>query len=385
MIYLDNAASTKVHPDAYEAMESYYTETYGNPSSIHRSGRRAERAVKRARLQVAGMAGASPGEIFFTSGGTESNNMALYGTALHRGGGEIVTTAIEHEAVLEPCRMLESMGFGVKYVRADRAGMIRPDDVLDALSDKTMLVSVMLANNEVGTVQPVGEISAICRELGIPLHSDAVQAVGKIPVDVSELGVDLLSISSHKINGPKGTGALYVRRGTKLSPMIRGGGQERGMRSGTENVPGIVGFGTACEMACKSLGENIARVGGLRDRLVKRVMAEIPRVTYNGSSTHRLPNNAHFTFLGVNGEDLIIKLDEYGIAASTGSACSVKTQKASHVLKAMGFSHEEISGSLRLSLGIFNTEQEIDEATSILKRSVGELRAVSPYKEKYGF
>ncbi len=383
MIYLDNAASTPVHPDVLEAMIPYMREMYGNPSSIHRHGRMAERAVERAREQVARLVNCAPGRIIFTSGGTESNNTALAGMA--RDGRRIVTTEIEHEAVLEPCRMLEARGIDVCYLPADHAGMISLDGLRGALTDDTRLVSIMLANNEVGTVQPMREAAAICHERNVPIHTDAVQAAGKIPVDVLELGVDMMSISSHKMNGPKGVGALYVREGIGAGPLVLGGGQEGGMRSGTENVAGIAGFGKACEIASGNLGRNQSLLCGLRDRLVTRVMDSIPHASYNGSHDSRLPNNAHFTFLGVSGEDLIIKLDEYGIAASTGSACSVKTQKASHVLKAMGFSHEQIAGSLRLSVGIFNTISEIDEAAGVLERTVRELREVSPFKVKYGF
>ncbi|MDX1533886.1 MAG: cysteine desulfurase family protein, partial [Nitrosopumilaceae archaeon] len=293
--------------------------------------------------------------------------------------------SIEHEAILEPCRKLEELGFEITYLPVNDSGMIDPDELREEITDNTCLASIMLANNEVGTIQPIEKISKICHEKNIPLHSDAVQAIGKIPVDVTKLGVDLLSISSHKLYGPKGVGALFIRKGVKLNPLILGGGQEKGMRSGTENVASIVGFGKSCQLAYQNLQANNSHLTKLRDYLVSRVTKEIPHVTYNGDQELRLPNNAHFTFLGVNGEDLIIKLDEHGIAASTGSACSVKTQKASHVLQAMNFSHEQITGSLRLSIGIFNTETEIDETISILKRVVEELRKVSPFKAKYGF
>ncbi len=366
-------------------MLPYLRDLYGNPSSIHRHGRIAEKALALARKQIAGIINAAPGEILLTSGGTESNNTALYGVSLRGKKRGIITTAIEHEAVLEPCRRLGGMGFDVRHLPVDKTGMVDPDELDCAISDDTCLVSVMLANNEVGTIEPIEKISEICRRRGIVLHSDAVQAVGKIPVDVAKLGVDLLSVSSHKLNGPKGAGALYVRRGTGLDPLMLGGGQEAGLRSGTENVAGIAGFGMACEMAGKNLDANRSHLCGLRDYLVSRVLKEIPLASCNGNRQHVLPGNAHFTFLGVNGEDLIIKLDEYGIAASTGSACSVKTQKASHVLHAMGFSHEQISGSLRLSVGLLNTRQEIEQTITILKRIITELRAVSPFKAKYGF
>ena len=385
MIYLDNAASTAIHQDVLDEMIPYLKELYGNPSSIHRYGRLTEKAIKNARKQIANIINANPSEILLTSGGTESNNTALYGLSHNSQKKTIITSSIEHEAILEPCKRLEESGFAVKFIPVDNTGMINPDDLKNMLSDDTCLVTIMLANNEVGTIQPIQKISQICHERGIPLHTDAVQAVGKIPIDVSKLGVDLLSISSHKLNGPKGVGALYIRQGTKLSPLILGGGQEGGMRSGTENVASIVGFGKACELALSNLNENNSNLNELRNYLVSKVSEEIPHVNYNGNKDSRLPNNAHFTFLGINGEDLIIKLDEHGIAASTGSACSVKTQKASHVLAAMGFSHEQITGSLRLSLGIFNTKQEIDETVSVLKKVIKELRSVSPFKSKYGF
>jgi cysteine desulfurase len=254
-----------------------------------------------------------------------------------------------------------------------------------AITKQTALVSIMYANNEVGTIQPIKQIAQICKDNGVPFHTDAVQAVGKIPLDVKELGVDLMSISSHKINGPKGVGALYIRNGVQVDPLILGGGQEDGLRSGTENVANIVGFGKACQLAKENLQKNAEHLKGLRDALIQNISKEISHVTVNGHRESRLPNNAHFTFLGVNGEDLIIKLDEHGIAASTGSACSVKTQKASHVLAAMGFSHEQITGSLRLTVGLVNTMQEMEKTAQTLKQIVSELRSVSPFKAKYGF
>jgi cysteine desulfurase len=267
----------------------------------------------------------------------------------------------------------------------DNYGVVNLSVLKNSLSDNTCLVSVMFGNNEMGTIEPIAQIAQLCNERNIPFHTDAVQAVGKITIDVKKLGVDLLSISSHKINGPKGIGALYIRKGIDLVPIILGGGQEHGLRSGTENVANIVGFGKACELAKLHLSENISHMKKLRDNLVATILREIPGVALNGHTENRLPNNAHFTFLGVAGEDLIIKLDEYGISASTGSACSVHTQKASHVLQAMGFSHEQITGSLRLTLGLFNNQQQIDETVNILKKVTAELRLVSPFKEKYSF
>ena len=385
MIYLDNAASTRIHDDVLNSMLPFLKEQYGNPSSIHRQGRITRKAINKARKQIASLINADPAEILITSGGTESNNTALNGITSQFSSGQIITTSIEHDAVLEPCKKLSSKGFHVDYLPVDKFGMIRISDLENILSEKTSLVSVMFGNNEVGTIQPIEKIAKICHEKQVLFHTDAVQAIGKVPVDVKELDVDLLSISSHKLYGPKGIGALYIKDGVKIDPMILGGGQEFRLRSGTENVANIVGFGQACEIAQNHLTENISLIKKLQSRLVEKVLAEIPEVTFNGHLESRLDNNAHFTFLGVNGEDLIIKLDEYGIAASTGSACSVNTQKASHVLESMGFSLEQITGSLRLTVGIFNNESEINETVEILKKVVEELRAVSPFKEKYSF
>ena len=393
MIYLDNAASTAVDGRVAEEMAPYLGERYGNPSSIHRLGRLSLRAVRKARGRIAGLINAEPSEIILTSGGTESNNTALYGVACYAprpsaaqpsAGRHVITSSVEHDAVLEPCKRLERHGVRVSYLPVDGYGMVDPADLRSAITDDTCLVSIMLANNEVGTVQPVRELAGICRESGVPFHTDAVQGIGKIPVDVRELGVDLLSISSHKINGPKGAGALYVRNGVELDPLILGGGQERGLRSGTENVAGIAGFGMACQLCRDDLSRNIARYKRLQGMLVSGVASGIPRSALNGHPLRRIPNNAHFTFLGTSGEDLIIKLDEYGVAASTGSACSVNTQKASHVLQAMGLSRDQISGSLRLTLGTCNTDEEVAETIRILARAVSELRRVSPLREKYG-
>ena len=385
MIYLDNAASTQIHDDVLEAMLPYLKEQYGNPSSIHRYGRLANKAIEKARKQIAVLINADPSEILFTSGGTESNNTALYGIAAKKPRSQIITSSIEHDAILEPCKKLAKDEFDVIYLPVDNHGVVNLSILKNSLSDNICLVSVMFGNNEMGTIEPIAQIAQLCNERNIPFHTDAVQAVGKIAIDVKKLGVDLLSISSHKINGPKGIGALYIRKGIDLIPIILGGGQEHGLRSGTENVANIVGFGKACELAKLNLSENISHMKNLRDNLVAAILREIPCVTLNGHTENRLPNNAHFTFLGVAGEDLIIKLDEYGICASTGSACSVHTQKASHVLQAMGFSHEQITGSLRLTLGLFNNQQQIDETVNILKKVTAELRSVSPFKEKYSF
>jgi cysteine desulfurase len=385
LIYLDNAASTQIHDDVLNSMLPYLKEQYGNPSSIHRYGRLTRKAIHKARKQIASLINADPAEILITSGGTESNNTVLMGISSQFHSGQIITSSIEHDAILEPCKKLSTNGFQVDYLHVDKSGMIDLSDLENIISENTRLVSVMFGNNEVGTIQPIIEIAKICHKHNVLFHTDAVQAVGKLHVDVNELGVDLLSISSHKLHGPKGIGALYIKNGVKINPLILGGGQEFRLRSGTENVASIVGFGQACEIAQNNLSENILYVTKLRTLLVEKVLDQIPETTFNGHSEFRLSNNAHFTFLGVNGEDLIIKLDEYGVAASTGSACSVNTQKSSHVLESMGFSLEQITGSLRLTVGIFNTENEIKETVDILKKVVGELRAVSPFKEKYSF
>ncbi len=385
MIYLDNAASTVIHNEVFQEMIPFLKEQYGNPSSIHHSGRIASRAIQKARKQIANLISANPEEILFTSGGTESNNIALFGITHTNKGKHIITSSIEHDAVLEPCKKLEKEGFDVTYLPVTRDGLINPEDVKKSITKNTCLVSIMFANNEVGTVQPIGEIAKLCSEKRIFFHTDAIQAIGKLEINVKELRLGMLSISSHKINGPKGVGALYIKSGTKIEPYIFGGGQENGLRSGTENVASVVGFGKACELAKENLRKNILHFKNLRDVLVSKVMKEIPYVSINGHPEKRIPNNAHFTFLGVNGEDLIIKLDEEGIAASTGSACSVRTQKESHVLRAMGFLHEQIAGSLRLTVGSMNTISEIENTITVLKRVVKELRSVSPLKSKYDF
>ncbi|MEX0640066.1 MAG: cysteine desulfurase family protein [Nitrosopumilaceae archaeon] len=385
MIYLDNAASTPVHEQVLHEMIPFLQDQFGNPSSIHRYGRFAQRAVQNARKQIAHLINSEPNEILLTSGGTESNNTALFGLAHAAKGNHIVTSSIEHEAILEPCKKLEKEGFEITYIPVDDSGLVNSKDIEKSITPETCLVSIMFANNEVGTIQPIQEISKICHDKQIVFHTDAVQAVGKVKLDVKELGIDMLSISSHKINGPKGVGALYIKKGIEIIPFIFGGGQENGMRSGTENVASVVGFGKACQLAQENMKQNILHLQNIRNNLIAKVMKEIPLVTLNGHSDQRIANNAHFTFLGVNGEDLIIKLDENGIAASTGSACSVRVQKESHVLKAMGFSHDQIAGSLRLTVGISNTDSEIEKTVEILKKVVKELRAFSPLKEKYGF
>ena len=384
MIYMDNAASTMIHGDVLDAMLPYMQQMRGNPSSIHREGRLARRGVERARRGMAEMINAEPSEIVFTSGGTESNNTVLRNAAFC----DIITTQIEHDSVLEPCRFRQECDSGrvrITYLAPDRHGIIQPDTLKEVISDDTDLVSVMAANNEVGTIQPIADLARICHQCNAAFHTDMVQAAGKIPIDVRDSEIDLASFSSHKICGPKGAGALYIRKGSGVGPLIHGGGQEGGMRSGTENVPAIVGFGQACRIARRDMESNTDRVASLRNHLVRRLTSEVPCTVLNGHPTQRLPGNAHLAFLGVNGEDLIIKLDEYGIAASTGSACSVHTQKESHVLRAMGLPADVIASSLRLTLGPDNTPADVEEAASSIKRAVAELRRVSPLREKYGF
>lgn len=385
MIYLDNAASTPVHQKVIDEMIPYFSEQYGNPSSIHKLGRSANVAIQNSRKRIAELINADSKEILLTSGGTESNNTAIYGTVLQRKGKHIITSSIEHDAILEPCRRLEKEGYRVSYLPVDKYGLVNVGDLQNEISHDTCLITIMFANNEVGTIQPIKEIADVAHKNNIVFHTDAVQAVGKVPINVNDIGVDLLSMSSHKLNGPKGVGALYIRKGINVAPLILGGGQENGLRSGTENVASIVGFGMACKLAKENMNQNIIHFKKLTSKLIAQILSEIPQTSLNGHVEKRIPNNTHFTFLGVNGEDLIIKLDENKIAASTGSACSVRIQKASHVLRSMGFSHEQIAGSLRLTVGITNTEEEIDQTVDVLKKVVQELRIVSPYKTKYNF
>jgi cysteine desulfurase len=385
-IYLDTAASTPVADEVIAEMLPYLKERYGNPSSMHKFGRETTRAIHLARKRVAEMiAASSPREIIFTSGGTEANNLALKGTAIHVKSkmpkkNRIITSSIEHDAVLEPCKDLEDRGFVTMHLPVTGEGLIRPSELKNMISDNVALVSIMYANNEVGTIQPIKELVEITHQAGAVFHTDAVQAAGKLPLNVKSLGVDMMSLSSHKINGPKGVGALYISSNLKILPIIHGGGQEWYLRSGTENVPGIVGFGKACELANERMMHYQEHVAGLRNYVVERILKEIPRSRLNGLRTERIANNAHFTFFGVNGEDLIIKLDENGIAASTGSACSVRKQKPSQVLCAMGFSYEEITGSLRLSFGMHNTKDEVDRAINVLSSVIKELRELSPFE-----
>ena len=383
-IYLDNAASTPILDEVMTEMFPYLKEQYGNPSSLHRFGRMSMRAVEKARTRVSSLIGCKKNEIIFTSGGTEANNLAIKGVAdlLRKTNPEkkcIITSTIEHESVLEAFRDLEGKGFNVEYLPVTTEAEIETADLERILNDRTALVSIMFSNNEVGTIQRISEFAKVTHQKGGLFHTDAVQAVGKIPIDVKQLGVDFLSMSSHKINGPKGVGALYKREGLKLAAIIHGGGQESTLRSGTENVHGIVGFGKACEIAAQRIVEYETKVSALRNYMIDRVLHEVPNSRLNCSTQNRIANIAHFTLFGVNGEDLIIKLDELGVAASTGSACSLRHKRPSHVLKAMGFSYAELAGSLRLSIGILNTKEEIEQAVSILSKAVQEIRKLSPF------
>ncbi len=391
LIYLDNAASTPVLQEIINEMMPYLGDLYGNPSSVHTYGIKSKIAIQIARRRVASLIGAKAREIFFTSGGTESDNLALKGISnsirkYQNKKNHIITSSIEHDAILEPCHYLEKDGFNVTYLKVDKNGIVDKTELKHNLTEKTALVSIMLANNEIGVVQPIKEFSQIVHNFDkeIIFHSDAVQAVGKIPVNVKEFDLDSLSLSSHKINGPKGVGALYVREKVNFEPLMQGGGQEFTYRSGTENVPGIVGFGKASEISMRSLKDNSRYLYYLRDYLINRINEEISGRMLNGSLESRLPNNVNFTFLGIKGEDLLLKLDEDGILASTGSACSANRQKESHVLKALGLNHEEISGSIRFTLGIQNTKEEIDKTIRSLNHRITELRKFSPmnYKNK---
>ncbi len=379
-IYMDHAATTPFHPEVTEAMLPCLGGRFGNPSSIYAEGREARKAVEAARAQVAEALGAGPSEIFFTSGGTEADNLAVMGVArANRDRGDhVITTVVEHHAVLEPCRHLEKEGFKVTYLAVDGAGLVDPADVRKAITPSTLLVSVMHANNEVGTVQPIEEISAVCREAGAYLHTDVVQSVGALEVDVNRLGADLLSVSAHKLYGPKGTGCLYVRRGTKLEAVLLGGGQEKGIRSGTENVAGIVGFGVAVRLAAREWKQRSEHVLPLRDRLIEGILERIPHTRLNGDRERRLPNNVNVLFDYIEGEAICLKLDFQGIAASTGSACSSVSGEASHVLLALGIPRENAHGSLRLTLGRENTVEDIDYVLEALPPIAEELRRMSP-------
>ena len=382
-IYLDNAATTAVSPEVLTAMLPYFTECYGNPSSIHSTGRDAHKAVDAARRQVAAAINADPAEIYFTAGGSESDNWAIKGTAFAKRdkGNHIITTAIEHHAVLHTCQWLEKQGFEVTYLPVDENGLVSVEDVEKAITDKTILISVMAANNEIGTIEPIAEIGALARSRGILFHTDAVQAVGAIPLDVKAMNIDMLSMSGHKFHGPKGIGALYIRKGVRLDTLIAGGAQERGKRAGTENLPGIVGIGKAIEIATRDMEANAARMTRLRDKLIHGILEEIPDVRLNGHPTLRLPNNVNVSVRYIEGEALLLRLDLAGIAGSSGSACTSGSLDPSHVLLAIGLPHEIAHGSLRLTLGTDTTEADIDEVLDKLPGIVKNLRDMSVLNE----
>ena len=383
-MYLDYAATTPVHPDVLKAILPYFTDTYGNPSSFHSFGQDAREAVEKARESVASLIGAKAEEIVFTSGGTEADNTALQGAAsANEGrGNHIITTGIEHPAILETCKFLEKKGFKVTYLPVDNYGMVDPADVKRAIKPETMLISVMHANNEMGTIQPLAEIGRIAREADIIFHTDAVQTTGHIPVNVNELGVDLLSMSAHKLYGPKGIGALYIRKGTRIAPFVHGGGQEKGRRAGTENVPGIVGFGKAAEIARQEMDEEAARLTSLRDKFITELQKRIENIHLNGHPVKRLPNNVNISVSYVEGESMILSLDLQGIYASTGSACSSGDLEPSHVLLATGCSMEQAHGSLRFTMGKWTTEEEIEKVLEVLPPIVKKLRAMSPLTKR---
>jgi cysteine desulfurase len=379
-IYLDYAATTPVDPQVIEAMLPYYTQMYGNPSSVHACGQETKEGIEVARSKVAGMIKARPEEIVFTSSGTEANNLALKGVsaALKEEGDHIISNTLEHHSVSETCKYLQENGYRVTYLTVDKYGRVDPDDIKKAITPHTIMILIMHANNEVGTIQPIREISRITKQSGIYLHSDAVQTAGHIPVDVEEMGVDLLSMSAHKLYGPKGIGALYVRKGTKIVPLLHGGGQEQGFRSSTENVPSIIGFGKAADLALAEMQSEMVRQSRMRDLLIAELQSEIKDTYLNGHPEWRLPNNINVSIFGIEGESILLNLDLQGICVSTGSACSSTSMQASHVLLAMGVLPEFARCSLRISTGRWTTDEEIERLMQILPPVVKRLRAMSP-------
>jgi cysteine desulfurase len=383
-IYMDNAATTPTDPRVLEVMLPFFTEVYGNPSSLHAFGQEAKHALEEARHIVAAFIGATPEEIVFTSGGTESNNCAIKGVAYERRdkGNHIITSKIEHHAVLEPCHFLEKEGFEVTCIPVDEYGLVDPADVEKAITEKTILISIMHANNEIGTIQPIAEIGKIARGKGVYFHTDAVQTLGHLPIDVNELNVDILSASGHKLYGPKGVGILYVRKGVRMHPFMHGGDQEKGRRASTHNVSGIVGFGKAVELAKAEMGKEIEQLTFLRDKLIKGIISTIGFTRLNGHPTQRLPNNVNVSISYVEGESMLLNLDMEGIACSTGSACTSSSLEPSHVLAAIGLPHELAHGSLRFSLGRSTSEDDIVYVLAVLPAIVGKLRSMSPLYKK---
>ncbi|MBO5337632.1 MAG: cysteine desulfurase NifS [Lachnospiraceae bacterium] len=385
MIYLDNAATTRTAPEVVEAMLPYFSDCFGNPSSIYGPGSKAKKAVNEARHTIAESLGVKPEEIYFTAGGSEADNWALKATAegYEHKGKHIITSKIEHHAVLHTCKYLEKRGFEITYLDVDTEGKVSPKAVEDAIRPDTILISIMFANNEIGTIEPIGEIGAIAKKHGVLFHTDAVQAYGQLPISAEALGIDMLSASAHKLNGPKGIGFLYIRNGLKLRSLIHGGAQERSRRAGTENVPAIVGFGAAVERAQRLMEEKQTKESMLRDYLIERIETEVPYCRLNGHRKDRLPNNVNFSFSFIEGESLLIMLDMKGICASSGSACTSGSLDPSHVLLAIGLKHEEAHGSLRLTLSEENTKEELDVVVEAVKSIVERLREMSPLYEDF--
>jgi len=383
-IYLDYAATTPADSEVVQAMLPYFHEAFGNPSAIYSYVQEAKNAVEEARVKVARLIGARDDEIVFTGSGTEADNFALKGVAFENKskGNHIITSSIEHHAVLESCKFLEKMDFKITYLPVDSNGLVDPEDVKKAITDKTILISIMHANNEVGTIQPICEISKVAKKAGVYFHTDAVQTAGHIPSNVKELGVDLLAMSAHKLYGPKGVGLLYIKKGTKIMPFLNGGAQERGRRASTENVPGIVGFGKAAELAGRDIDSEAARITRLRDKLITGIQKNIEHIKLNGHPVKRLPNNVNISVEFVEGESMCLNMDMSGICISTGSACSSTSLEASHVLLALGLDPVKAHGSLRFTLGKWTTEEEIDKVLETLPRIVAKLRAMSPLYKK---
>ena len=385
LIYLDNAATTKTSEEVVAAMLPYFTEYYGNPSSVYEFAGESKKAVSNARRTIAETLGAQENEIYFTAGGSEADNWALKATAeaYQNKGKHIITTRIEHHAILHTAEYLEKRGFEITYIGVDENGVVKVDELEKAIRPDTILISVMFANNEIGTIQPIKEIGEIAKKHGILFHTDAVQAYGQLPINVDELHIDMLSSSGHKLNGPKGIGFLYIRKGVKIRSFVHGGAQERKRRAGTENVPGIVGYGKAAEIAAKTMKERTAKEIELRDHLIDRVLAEVPYTRLNGHRTNRLPNNANFSFQFVEGESLLILLDNNGICGSSGSACTSGSLDPSHVLLAIGLPHEIAHGSLRLTLSAETTMEDIDFVVDCIKQIIERLRSMSPLYEDF--
>ena len=384
-IYLDNAATTRTSQEVVDAMLPYFTESYGNPSSIYELGQRSKEAITKAREEIAQVIGAKTEEIYFTAGGSEADNWAIKAAyeAYKNKGNHIITTKIEHHAVLHTCQYLEKQGAKVTYLDVDENGLIDLEQLQKAITPETILITIMFANNEIGTIEPVKEIGMIAKEHGILFHTDAVQAFGQVPIHVDEMNIDMLSSSAHKINGPKGIGCLYIRKGVKIRSFIHGGAQERKRRAGTENVPGIVGYGVAARMAAETMEARTRKEQELRDYFIRRVLDEVPYTRLNGDPEKRLPNNANFSFWFIEGESLLIMLDMKGIAGSSGSACTSGSLDPSHVLLAIGLPHEIAHGSLRLTLGADTTKEDLDYTLEQIKEIVAKLRNLSPLYEDF--